>query len=91
MTEITIVGLDLANRVFHVHGATVDGGVVIRKKLSLYLSTVLDDSKKQSLFKTPALDQALWHSVKMDGKVMNQTNSYMLLFFILNYTAQRRQ
>ncbi|NDV48183.1 IS110 family transposase [Salipiger sp. PrR003] len=34
MTEITIVGLDLAKRVFQVHGATTDGGVAIRKKLS---------------------------------------------------------
>lgn len=34
MTEITIVGLDLAKRVFQVHGATADGGVAIRKKLS---------------------------------------------------------
>lgn len=34
MTEIAIVGLDLANRVFQVHGATAAGGVAIRKKLS---------------------------------------------------------
>lgn len=34
MTEITIVGLDLAKRVFQVHGATTDGGVALRKKLS---------------------------------------------------------
>ncbi|WP_343501758.1 IS110 family transposase [Alloyangia pacifica] len=34
MTEITIVGLDLAKRVFQFHGATTDGGVAIRKKLS---------------------------------------------------------
>ena len=34
MTEVTIVGLDLAKRVFQVHGATADGGVAIRKKLS---------------------------------------------------------
>lgn len=34
MTEVTIVGLDLAKRVFQVHGATADGGVAVRKKLS---------------------------------------------------------
>lgn len=34
MTEIAIVGLDLAKRVFQVHGATAAGGVAIRKKLS---------------------------------------------------------
>lgn len=34
MTEIAIVGLDLANRVFQVHGATAAGSVAIRKKLS---------------------------------------------------------
>ena len=34
MTEVTIVGLDLAKRVFRVHGATADGGVAICKKLS---------------------------------------------------------
>ncbi|MGX0878754.1 transposase [Roseovarius sp. MBR-154] len=34
MTEVTIVGLDLANRVFLVHGATADGGVAVHKKLS---------------------------------------------------------
>lgn len=34
MTEVTIVGLDLAKRVFQVHGATADGKVAFRKKLS---------------------------------------------------------
>jgi hypothetical protein len=34
MTESPIVGLDLAKRVFQVHGATADGGVALRKKLS---------------------------------------------------------
>lgn len=34
MKEVTIVGLDLAKRVFQVHGATADGGVAFRKKLS---------------------------------------------------------
>ena len=34
MEQVTIVGLDLAKRVFQVHGATVDGGIAIRKKLS---------------------------------------------------------
>ncbi|PRY83572.1 IS110 family transposase [Donghicola tyrosinivorans] len=34
MTEIAIVGLDLAKRVFQVHGATAAGGVAIHKKLS---------------------------------------------------------
>ena len=34
MAEVTIVGLDLAKRVFQVHGATADGGVAFRKKLS---------------------------------------------------------
>lgn len=34
MTEVTIVGLDLAKRVFQVHGATANGSVAIRKKLS---------------------------------------------------------
>jgi len=34
MTEVSIVGLDLAKRVFQVHGATADGSVAIRKKLS---------------------------------------------------------
>ena len=34
MDQVTIVGLDLAKRVFQVHGATADGGIAIRKKLS---------------------------------------------------------
>lgn len=34
MKEVTIVGLDLAKRVFQVHGATADGSVAFRKKLS---------------------------------------------------------
>lgn len=34
MKEVTIVGLDLAKRVFQVHGATAGGGVAFRKKLS---------------------------------------------------------
>lgn len=34
MKEVTIVGLDLAKRVFQLHGAGADGSVVFRKKLS---------------------------------------------------------
>jgi transposase len=34
MEDISIVGLDLAKRVFQVHGATSDGRVVCRRKLS---------------------------------------------------------
>jgi transposase len=33
MKEITIVGVDLAKRVFQVHGAAADGSVLFRKKL----------------------------------------------------------
>jgi len=33
MKEVSIVGVDLAKRVFQVHGAAVDGSVVFRKKL----------------------------------------------------------
>ncbi len=32
MGEISIIGLDLAKQVFQVHGARVDGSVVLRKK-----------------------------------------------------------
>ncbi|WP_435988451.1 IS110 family transposase [Sulfitobacter sp. SH24] len=34
MEQVTIVGLDLAKRVFQVEGATADGGIAIREKLS---------------------------------------------------------
>jgi transposase len=34
MDPIAIVGLDLAKRVFQVHGARADGSVILRKKLS---------------------------------------------------------
>ena len=34
MEQATIIGLDLAKRVFQAHGATVDGKVAFRKKLS---------------------------------------------------------
>lgn len=34
MDEVTIVGVDLAKRVFQLHGARSDGSVVFRKKLS---------------------------------------------------------
>ena len=34
MSEVTIIGIDLAKRVFHLHGARVDGSVVFRKKAS---------------------------------------------------------
>ena len=33
-TNLTIIGIDLAKRVFHVHGAAADGTVLFRKKLS---------------------------------------------------------
>lgn len=34
MYEVSIIGLDLAKRVFQVHGACSKGGTVFRKKLS---------------------------------------------------------
>jgi transposase len=34
MSELHIVGVDLAKRVFHVHGADVSGRVIFRQKLS---------------------------------------------------------
>ena len=34
MKEIAIIGIDLAKRVFQLHGAAADGSVVFRKKLS---------------------------------------------------------
>ncbi len=34
MEEVSIIGVDLAKKVFHVHGAAPDGSVVFRKKLS---------------------------------------------------------
>ena len=34
MSEVTIIGIDLAKRVFQVQGARDDGSVVFRKKLS---------------------------------------------------------
>ena len=34
MKQITIIGIDLAKRVFQAHGAAADGSVVFRKKLS---------------------------------------------------------
>lgn len=34
MKEVSIIGLDLAKNWFQLHGASADGGVVFRKKLS---------------------------------------------------------
>jgi transposase len=34
MTHATIIGIDLAKNVFHLHGTHDDGTVVFRKKLS---------------------------------------------------------
>lgn len=34
MTNATIIGIDLAKNVFHLHGTLDDGTVVFRKKLS---------------------------------------------------------
>ncbi len=34
MNQVTIVGIDLAKRVFQLHGAAADGSVVFRKKVS---------------------------------------------------------
>ncbi len=34
MDDVTLIGVDLAKRVFHLHGAARDGSVVFRKKLS---------------------------------------------------------
>ena len=33
MQEVTVVGLDLAKKVFQVHGVAADGGVVFRRQL----------------------------------------------------------
>jgi hypothetical protein len=34
MGEVSMIGLDIAKSVFQVHGADVDGAVVIRKRVS---------------------------------------------------------
>ena len=34
MNEVSIIGLDLAKKVFQAHGARTDGSVVFRRKLS---------------------------------------------------------
>lgn len=34
MKKVTIIGVDLAKNVFHLHGAAADGTVLFRKKLS---------------------------------------------------------
>jgi transposase len=34
MNKVTIIGIDLAKRLFQAHGAASDGEVVFRKKLS---------------------------------------------------------
>ncbi len=34
MSEVTIIGIDLAKRVFQLHGARQDGSVVFRKRFS---------------------------------------------------------
>jgi len=34
MTEVIIIGIDIAKNVFHLHGAAVDGTAVFRRKLS---------------------------------------------------------
>ncbi|GAW36925.1 hypothetical protein RA2_04000 [Roseovarius sp. A-2] len=34
MEDVTLIGVDLAKRVFHLHGAAGDGSVVFRKQLS---------------------------------------------------------
>lgn len=34
MDNVTIIGIDLAKRVFHAHGARADGGVAFRKRLT---------------------------------------------------------
>lgn len=34
MREVSLIGVDLAKQVFQLHGATSDGAVMFRKKLS---------------------------------------------------------
>ena len=34
MSEVTLIGIDLAKRVFQLHGAFSDGSVAFRKNLS---------------------------------------------------------
>jgi transposase len=34
METVSIIGIDFAKNVFHLRGATVDGAVVFRKKLT---------------------------------------------------------
>lgn len=34
MSNVTIIGIDLAKRVFHAHGAHIDGSVAFRKRLT---------------------------------------------------------
>ena len=49
MVEITIIGLDLAKKSFQVHGASADGTVVFRKKLSRGRVLKQDRSGRQAI------------------------------------------
>lgn len=45
MKEATIIGVELAKNVFQVHGASADGSVVFRKKLSRLQFARFDSSR----------------------------------------------
>lgn len=34
MSEVAIIGIDLAKRIFHLHGADRDGSILFRKRLT---------------------------------------------------------
>lgn len=66
MSEVSIVGIDLAKSVFQVHGADSTGGVVIGKKLRPVLA-VIADSLKALQSQIALLDREIAARAKADA------------------------
>lgn len=56
MAAVTIAGLDLAKRVFHVHGATADGGVAIARSRHIV---------RQGIFRTHAALRGFYRGLRL--------------------------
>ena len=80
MTD-TMIGVDLAKRVFQLHGATVTGHVMFRKKLTReqFLRFMADHPACTVVFKpaaAPATARARWQSSAMTpGSLRRNTSS----------------
>ena len=93
MADATIIGVDLAKRVFQVHGAAPDGSVVFRKKLARGQLMAFLDARPRRAADTAALREAVRKAAQddaADAEAIAEAASRSIMCFVPLQTAEQQ-